>query len=126
MDRGADVAAAVVEIDVDPLRASLLQRRPQIPTLVVEPGVVAVVVAEVGTLLGTARDPYRTATRERCDLPHDLSHSPRSARHDDGVAGLRPAHVEKTEVGGETRRSEYVQGECRRLGLRRGPPRRPP
>jgi hypothetical protein len=68
-----DVAAAVVEVHVDAVRARGLQCRAEVLGLVVDRLVVAVELEKVGLLVGPARDPDGAAARELCELADDLA-----------------------------------------------------
>ena len=114
-DRLGERAADVVEVDVDAVRARLLQPSVDVVALVVDPDVVAVEAGEVGDLLGRPGEPDdRAAPGDLRELADDLADRPGRSGDDDGVARLGLADVEEAEVGGEAGRPEDVQRGLRR------------
>ena len=118
-DRLRDPAADVVEVDVDTVRARLLERGVHVVNLVVDPDVVAVELLQVRDLL---RRPGQTdhgaAAGDPRQLADDLTDAAGRPRDDDGVSRLRLADVEEAEVGGEAGRAEDVQRRLRRCEAR--------
>src|SRR5258708_17687034 len=121
-ERGVqDVAADVVEIDVDPLRATLPQGGLHVLGLVIDRGVEAQLLHEVAALLGAAGDADGAASLELGDLADHHADSAGGARNDDGLAGCRPADVEQAELGGHAGGAESRDGDAH-PAARRAPP----
>jgi hypothetical protein len=123
MNSRRHLAADVVEVDVDAVRARLLQCGVDVVVLVVDRHVVAVHSA-VGAFVRAARDPDCPTARELGDLADDLPDCSRRARDDDGVARQRPADVEQAEVGRKAGRPYDMESERRRIEHLRNPPQR--
>jgi len=108
-----DLAADVVEVDVDAVRRLLAQLGAQIRGLVVDRRVEAQLVGQPRALLGSARDADHTAALELRDLARGRTDRARRARDDDGVALARLAHVQQPEVrrhAGHAQRAEPALG----------------
>ena len=107
-----DVAARVVEVDVDPLRA----RRPQLSlefgASVVDGGVEPELTGEPRALLLAAGDSNHATTLDPGDLPHDRPHRSRGRRHDHGVARLGLSAFQEAEIGREARDPVHAQQVC--------------
>ena len=116
MDDLRDLAADVVEVDVD---VDIRKRRGKIFVLVVDGDVVAVELLQVAHLLLAAGDSDRAATGELRELADDLADGTGGAGDDDRVARDRFADVEQAEVRREPGRADRVQREGRRLEGRR-------
>jgi hypothetical protein len=117
-----DGAADIVEVDVDAVRARVLQRRPHVVALVVDAGVVSVQLLQVRHLLGRAGDPdHPAAPGDPRELADDLADGTGRGRDDDRVTRLRLPHVEEAEVRREPGAAEHVQrrldGRHRRVDL---------
>ena len=109
-ERGVeDLAADVVEVDVDPLRAVLAQARGDVLRLVVDRRVEAELLDDVGALLGAARDPDGAAVLQLRELSDDPADRAGGAGDDDGLARDRFADVEQPEVGGHAGHAERAQ-----------------
>ncbi len=102
-------AADVVEVEVDAVGAELLQARVDVVGLVVDAGVVAVLVREIGEFLRAAGDPHRAAAGDLRELACDLADGAGRAGDHHGVARVRPPHVEEAEVGSQPGCAEHVQ-----------------
>src|SRR6202042_1546135 len=86
-----DLAANVVEVDVDPLRSVLAQSGGKISGLVVDRRIETQVLHHVAALLGAARDPHDAAALQLGDLPDDASDGAGGAGYDDGLSLGRTA-----------------------------------
>ena len=111
------VAADVVEVDVDPLRSGLLQRRQQRPGLVVDRSVESRVVQEPAHLLRTARAPDdQRRALEPGQLSRQRTDRPSRCGHEHPVPGTELSDAQQPRVGGEAGHTEDPQV---RLGRRR-------
>src|ERR687898_35384 len=107
-----DGPAHVVEVDVDPVRAQLLQARVQVVGPVVDGAIEPKVVEEPPRLVVGPTDPDHPATVDLGDLGGQRTGRPRSRRHDHRLARLHPTDVDHPHVGGEARGA--VDGQQRR------------
>src|SRR5262249_7321018 len=113
-----DLAADVVEVDVDPLGAELAQARRDVLALVVDRRVEVRLLGEPATLFGAARDADHAATLELRDLSRHRAGRPGRARDHDGPAGLGLAQIEQPEVRGQPRDPANAERPGRRRALR--------
>ena len=98
--RVENVAADIVEMDVDPFRTSLSERLAHVLGLVVNRGVEAEFGDEIAALLRAAGDPDDAAATDPRYLSHHHADRAGGARNDHGLARLGFANVKETEVGG--------------------------
>src|SRR5690606_33333329 len=92
------LAADVVEVDVDALRAEAAQFRADVLLLVVGGAVEAQFIGEPGAFLRGAGDSYHPAAVDACDLPGNAAGGAGGSADDDGFTGLRVAQIEQPEV----------------------------
>ena len=109
VDGGRDLAAAVVEVHVDAVRARLLECGTHVVVLVVDGGVVAERLQQLALLLLAAGDSDGAAARELRQLTDELADRACRSGDDDGVSRPRLADVEQPEVRGQTVRAEHMQ-----------------
>ena len=117
--RVEDVAADVVEIDVDALGAMLAQRLLDVLALVVDGGVEAELVDEVA---GTSpAPPAMPTTRQPLILaicPTTVPTAPAAPETTTVSPGLRLADLEQAEIGGHAGHAERAQIDRQRRGSR--------
>ena len=113
-----DLAAGVVEIDVDAFGKDLLELLAQAAGLVVDGRVEPEFVHQPTPLLGPARDADHPAPLDLGDLADDRAHRSSRRRHHDGFAGLGAATLEQAEVGGEARHAKDAEQMGHRLQRR--------
>ena len=101
-----DLAADVLEVDVDALRRRGLEVGCKIAGLVVDAGVEAEFVRHVAALVGTAGDANGAAALDLGDLPDDRAHRAGRRRYHDGLARLRLSHLQQAEIGGPAGHAE--------------------
>ena len=112
-----DLAADVVEVDIDALRAMLAQRRAHVLVLVVDGRVEAEFVHQVAALVGAAGDADHAAALDPGHLPDHHPDRASGTGHHHGVAFLRGADVEQAEICGHAGHPEHAQ-----VGGQRGEP----
>ena len=104
-----DLAADVIEVDIDPLGTMLPQRLLDVFGLVVDGGVEAQIVDDVLALLGSAGDADRVAPLDLGDLTGDHADGTGRPGDDHGFAGFRLTDVEQAEIGRHSGRAEDTQ-----------------
>ena len=107
--RVEQLAADVVEEDVDALGRELLESRRDILALVVDARVEAEVVDDPRALLGRPRDTDHLGALHLRDLPGDGSHAARGGRDAEGLVRLRLGDLEHADVGGDADVAEYAE-----------------
>ena len=106
-----DLAAHVVEVDVDPVGAQLAQPGRHVLGAVVHGRVEAQLLHQPRALLVRAGDAHHPAGfLDPGDLAHHRSRGPGRTRHHDGVARVGLTHVEQPEVRGHAGHPEHAQG----------------
>jgi hypothetical protein len=104
-----DLAARIVEIDVDPIGEEPVQLRRQVVRAVVDRRIIAEALGRQPLLLGASahRDDRRAAPDAR-DLPDRRSDAADPARHQDTVAGLRASQLqaEVSRIAGDAEHSD--------------------
>src|SRR5699024_7926494 len=103
-----DVPADVLVIDVDALGHRLLQLLPQVARPVVQ-GDVETEFTQVGDLVRAAGDADRGRTPDLRDLADDGADGTGGGGHGHGLAGLGPADLEQSRIGGEAGHAEYAE-----------------
>ena len=107
-DRGVQhLAAHIVEIDVDAVRAVLADRRAQIRAPIGEAGVEAEPLHIVALRRGACNADNAASLHLR-DLPGGGAHRPCGRRNQHRVAFLRAPEFQQTEIGGEPRNAEHA------------------
>ena len=96
-----NVAADIVEIDVDAFRRRGLQRLERRTVLVIDRGIEAEFAGQPVALVLAAGDADDMAALDLGDLADDRSDRAGRGRDHDGLAGLRLADIEQPEIGGE-------------------------
>ena len=110
IQRGLEmVAADVVEVDVDAVRAVLAQRLAQVLGLVVERRVEAELVDQVGDLLGRARAAHHARPAQPRELAHDAPHGAGGRRHEHRLALLRLADLREAVPGGQAGHAQHPE-----------------
>ena len=104
-----DLAADVVEVDVDAFRAVRLQAVLDRAGLVVDAGVEAELLDDPLALRRAAGDADDAAALDLRELADGLADRAGRARDDDRLAGLRLADVEQAEVAGHAGHAEHVE-----------------
>ena len=104
------LAAHVLEVQIDAVRAGRLQIAGQSVAAVADARVEAQLVHDVVALLSRPGDADHPVTPDLRNLPHDRPYRPRRGRHDDHVAVLQPADLKEADVGGEPRHAEHPEG----------------
>ena len=118
-DGVADWAADVVEVDVDTVGAEFLQfAEIVVGRFVIESGVEAEFVGEVGDLFIRAGNADDAATFQFRDLSHRGADRSSGAGDNDGFARLGVADIEQAEIGGQSGHAEDAQGCGNRLVAR--------
>src|SRR5436190_17151804 len=103
LERGVeDVAADVVEVDVDAFRTRLTERTADVARFVVDAVVEPELVDDPAALLLAARDADDAAPEDLADLARDRADAARRARHHERLARLRLPDVGDAEVRGDT------------------------
>ena len=97
-----DLTADIFEDHVDAVRAVLVELADHAFGLVVDGGVEVELLGEPGALGVAAGDAHHPTADDLSDLADDGSHRSGGAGDDQCLAGLRFAHVEEPEVGGQT------------------------
>src|SRR5439155_19094685 len=108
-DRFGDVAADVLEVDVDSLRTRGPQRGEHIVGLVVDARVEAELADDVVALVLRAGDADDATALELRDLTDDGADGARRRGDDDRLAGFRLADVEQADVRGHARHPEHAE-----------------
>src|SRR4029077_11966766 len=96
-----DLAADVIEVDVNPVGGGLAQRSPDVLCLVVDGGVEAEIVGEPATLLLAAGNADHAAALDLGDLPGDVANGAGCPGDDDRLPLLQLGDVEQAEVRGQ-------------------------
>ncbi len=96
-----DLAADILEVDVDAVRRRGGKLLAPVRRLVVDGGVEAEILDNVPALVGPARDADGAATLDLRDLADDRADGARCSGDEDGVTRLRAAKLKETEIGGE-------------------------
>ena len=105
------IAAHVVEVEIESVRTQLRDPRTGILVLVVN-GLLATQVADETAFLRPSRDADHPATQDLEHLDHDRSHSSGRAGHDRQVARLRPAAVQQAPIRAYPRHAEHARAQC--------------
>src|SRR4029079_16245128 len=113
-----DLAADVVEIDIDAVRTVLLEAVAHAAGLVVDAGVETQLLDHPFALGRTARAADGAAALDLRALPDGLADRTRGARDDDRLAGRRSPDVHQPEVAGHARHAEHVEPLRRRAEAR--------
>src|SRR6516164_3224645 len=113
-----DVAADIVEINVDAVRRRGLERLEDIAFLVVDRGIEAEFGREPAALFLAAGDTDDAAALDPGDLADDRTHRARGGGNYHGLAGLRLADVEQAEIGGQPGDAVHAEQIGHRLDLR--------
>src|ERR1051325_545765 len=104
-----DLAADVVEIDIDAVGRELAQAFGHVLALVVDAGVEAEFVDHKGALADAAGDADSPPALDLGQLTNDRAHGAGCARDYDRVPRLHGADVEQPEVGGHARHAEAAE-----------------
>ena len=107
--RVEDLAADVVEVDVDALRAVLREGGLHVLGLVIDGGIEAQVLDDVVAFLGSAGDADGAAALDLGDLAGDGADGAGGARKDDGLARLGLTDIQQAEVGRQSGHAEGTQ-----------------
>ena len=112
-------AADVFEIDVDPLRAGVLQFRREIGIAVIETVIEAEFILDVGALVLAAGDADRARALDACDLADGRADRAGSGGDNYSLASLRLADIEQARIRGHAGHTEHADsGRDRRdLGI---------
>ena len=105
--RDHDVAADILEVQIDAVGGQTVQRLADILVLVIDGRVEAEFVGQPGALLRTARDADDATPALFGDLPRDGAHRAGGRRDDDGLAFLGLQHIGDAEIGGQTGHAEH-------------------
>ena len=105
------LAADVIEIHINSLRATFLQGLSNVRGLVIDRRISSQFLAQVAILFVAAGDTHHTTAFDLRNLQHSHADSARGARDNDGLAFFRLANVEQAEVGGQPRHPQ--DPECR-------------
>ena len=114
-----DVAADVVEVDVDALGSGLGERRPDGARLVVDAGVEAEIGDDVAALLGPAGDADGAAALDARDLADGAADGAGRRRDDDRLAVPDAGDVDEADHGGGARLADEAEAEGERLQVGR-------
>ena len=104
-----NVAADVVEVDVNTLGAMFLQGGANILRFVVNSGVEAEVLCEIAAFLRASGDANHVAALDPGDLTYHHADRARSAGDDYGLSCLRLAYIQQSEIGGHAGHAERSQ-----------------
>src|SRR5580658_1134210 len=102
-------AADVLEVHIDPLGTGGGKLLCEARAAVIDAGIEPEGLHRVAALLRTARHPDHATALELRNLPDYRAHRSGRSRHHHGVAGLRLADVEESDVGGESRHAEHAE-----------------
>ena len=102
-------APDIIKVNVDPERACGGNRFVNVLRLVIDAGVKAEFIHdEIYLFLRPGRS-NNVAAHYLRNLAYDLPNCTRCRRNEDGLPGLRPAHIKKAEVGGHTWHSQNAK-----------------
>src|SRR5712692_3923847 len=108
--RGVEnLAADVLEVDVDAFGAGLLEAAMELARLVVDAGIEAQLAADVVAFLLPARDTDRAAAPDLRQLPHHAADRARGGRHHQRLARLGLSDVLQPEIRRYSRHAENAQ-----------------
>ena len=99
-----------------PIRRRVLERRSELGVLVVDGDVEAELVDEHPAFVVGAGDADDAAPMDLGDLADDVPDRPRRRRDDDGLARLRLADLEQSEVRGQPVGAEHPE-RCGGIGI---------
>src|SRR5712692_1736797 len=108
--RGVEnLAAYVLEVDVDAFRACLLEAPMEVARLVVDAGIEAQLAGDVVAFLLAARDADRAAAPDLRQLPHHAADRARGGRHHHRLARLRLSDVLQPEIRRDSRHADHAE-----------------
>ena len=120
--RGVEnVAADIIEVDIDALGAVFLQSLLHVAGFVVDRSVEAELVDQVAALVRAAGNADRAAALDFRDLSDDGADGAGRAGYDNGLSGLRLAYFEQAEIGGQSRHSQRAEEDRQRGDASVGP-----
>ena len=113
-----DLAADILEIDVDALRAGVLQLRREIGVAMIQALVEAELFLDVAALVGAAGDADGAGAGDLRDLADRGADRAGGRGHHHGFAGLRLADLVQARIGGHAGHAEHADGGRDRRQLR--------
>src|SRR5262249_26719138 len=108
-DGRLDVAADILEIDVDARRAGAIERGAEAGLAMVEAGIEAQRLDDVAALVRPAGNADRAGAGDLRELANDGADRARGGGGDQRLALLRPADRVEPNIGGEPRHAEHAE-----------------